>query len=551
MSTRRQKPKDTGRGAGPLPQEPRAVRLRRALAPWLLACAAGAAVSLAWPTPDIGPLVFPGVALLLYAVRGLGARRRLLVGWLAGAVAFGTAFYWVYGTMRVMSSLPPAVAALALVLFAAWHGLLFAVFAALAEPVRRWSGGASLLAVPALFALLEWLFPYVFPCYLGYALWRILPLAQLADLTGTPGTTFLVVLVGAALADGAARWRGERWRGLRPLAVAGGLLVAVTVYGVIRIADVQSAPEKGRLRVALVQPNPTVPEKESRVSEVRYRMLQRALDLTEPLVTERGAFDLVVWPEGAFPFYLPDFDGPLEADPLTWQIRAARAVRALPERLGADLVLGGLRRPADDRTRNAVLLLRAGGAPVEIYDKMVLVPFGEYMPLSETFPSLRHRVKGISDFAAGSEYVRFVVHGQSALVTVCYEAILPGFVRRGLAGGGDFVLNVTNDLWFGDTREAALHLMGQVARTIENRVPLVRSTTTGISAFVDATGEVVATAPSFVPALLRGEVVLRDVGSLYRSIGDVFLWVVTAGGAAATTIGWRRRRSAAGEERTA
>lgn len=535
--------------------------IARRIGPWLLAAGSGGAVSLAWAPFHAVPLVFLGMTALLAVTRDVGRGRRFLLAWLAGAIAFGTAFYWVYETMREMSGLSAVLAALAVGLYAALHGLLWAFFALFAEPLRRASAAALprapaalwLVTGPALWVALEWLFPFLFPIYVGYGMWGALPLVQVSDLAGAAGPSFVVLCVAAGLAEAFARWREDagredegrafarsRWRrAWRPLAAAGAVLVGVTLYGVVRIAQVEGAPESARLRVALVQHLPTLAEKRSSDAAVRYHMLQRAIALTEAVASRAGSIDVVVWPEGAFPYYLPDFDDAADRPGRDWRSKGEVAVRSLARAIDTDLVLGSLRR-AGDRTRNAAAFLPKGGGPTAVYDKVVLVAFGEYMPLSDTFPSLRNLVTGIADLQAGEGHAWFRLAGHDALVTICYEAILPGFVRNGLAERGEWILNLTNDVWFGRSRGLDLHLMGQALRTVENRVPLVRATTTGISAFVDATGRLYAHTGKQVLTVLEGDVVLRDVTSVYRAVGDLFLALVVAFAAAVAGIGGRR-----------
>lgn len=509
-----------------------------------LVVVAGAAVSLAWPTPDVWPLAAPGIALLLTAIREQRPRRRLFLGWIGGTVCFAATFYWVYGTAREMSGFSPVLAALTTAAFAMYHGLLWGGLALATEPLRRASGPWQHLTLPALWCVAEWAFPFVFPIFLGYSFWRVPVLLQVSDLTGVYGLSFVVVLVAVALAEVLARPRRASLRALIP---AAAVLAAVLAYGAFRLHDVQTAPARGLVNVALVQPNHTLDEKRSRDARERYGMFQRALDATAG-IRDAAQLDLVLWPEGGFPYYMPDMDGSLEGREGDLRLRAARALRQLVDRIGAPIATGSLRRQ-DQRTRNSLTMVSPGGRPSMRYDKRVLVPFGEYMPLSNVFPSLRRSVKGVSDFDAGERYVRLPVGEFEGLATICYEAIMPGFVHDGLREGGDLLLNVTADLWFGRTRAPWLHLMAQVHRTVEHRVPLVRATATGISALVSDAGVLEATTGLFEEAVLQGAVVVHDVTSPYRAVGDVFLWVVV--GLATVVVAVRRVRRRGDRRNTA
>ena len=531
----------------PWPQK-RWPRLAATLA-WIVA--AGCLVSVSWAPLYFGPAAVLGLWGLLRLVHGRRARARFFWGWLGGAVCFGLTFHWVSLTMQEMSGLSPAVSYAVVGIFGLWHGLLWALFALGVDPLRRWSPkGAAFLTVPTLWALLEGFYPSVFPIYLGYAWGNESAFVQVADLTGIAGPSFFTVLLAHALweltpplaGQENATWRGFRWT---PVVVAGAACVVVFAYGLVRLHQIEGTPATSKLRLALVQPNPTIAEKRSKKPAVRNEMLRRALALTRPLVARRGTLDAVIWPEGAFPWYLPDLDAALANQQQVWRQQGAREIMTLHGQLQRDLVLGSLRR-VDERTRNSAAWVSAAGEPTRIYDKVVLVPFGEYFPGSDWIPALKKAVPGISDLQPGPGPDRFTLAGHSALVTLCYEAIYPGFVRGGLQPEDELILNLTNDVWFGDSRALDLHLMGQVFRAVENRVPLVRATATGISAIVDETGRITQRTKKLELGVLEGVVPLREISSFYRVAGDVFLWVAVGATVLLCCGGVVRRRRRAG-----
>ncbi len=502
-----------------------------------LSVGAGLCAAAAWPSVDIWPLVFLVPTLLLLSIEGLSAGRRFLVGWLGGTVAFSLTFHWVYVTMRDMTSFPWAAAVGALVLFGLAHGLLWALFAWWVGPIRRRLGGAWFFVAAVLWMAMEHVFPFLFPIFLGYALWSSHFMIQAADIVGVPGLTFIIFFAGGGIADDCVRRGASRI----PRYIGVALVVLVALYGWVRPADVLDRSVLHTLDVGVVQPNIQVEEKHSPDALVRYRMLQRAVKQTDALIVAGGEPDLLMWPEGSSPFVQRDFERARRSGRRATSIyeRSAQVFVEQARRARLGLTFGSMRR-VGERTRNAAVFIPSGEGEVLYYDKHLLVPFGETIPFSDTFPSLRGSIPGISDFERGSERVFFPLDEIQALPTICYENIFSGFVRDGLSEGGDMFVNYTNDMWFGDTRALDLHLMAQAIRCVENRVPLVRATGTGVSAFVDATGSVVERSERLVPTFIRGTVEVRDVWSFHRAFGDVFFWLLLAGAVLVLVLRWSR-----------
>ena len=516
------------------------------LRPWLGAAVGGVVVPLGWAPLYLFFLPIVGFYLLLATSAEARAPTRFFAGWLGGAICYGSAFHWVSFTMQEMSGLAPALSYLVVGVFGLWHGLVWGLFALLAEPARRLSPAAALLTLPSLWVLVEAVWPSVFPIYLGYVWGPTSPVVQISDLTGIAGPSFLTMSLAVAGVE-LERRRDAPWRhALRPVLVAAGLLVAAVVYGLARYHQIEGMAPAAELRLALVQPNPSIEEKRSESPVPRNGMLQRTLALTEPFVAQRDEIDAVIWPEGAFPWYLPDLDAALASQERVYRQEGARQVMRLQQRLGKDFVLGSLRRvrspDGTERTRNSAVLVPANGGPTQTYDKVVLVPFGEYFPGSDLIPALKGAVQGISDLQAGDGYGHFALDGHDAFVTICYEAIYPGHVRAGLRDTDELILNLTNDVWFADSRALDLHLMGQIFRAVENRLPLVRATATGISVIVDATGRVLESTKKLELGVLTGTVPLRGAGSLYRRLGELFTWLVVGASVIVCAVGLRQQR---------
>ncbi|HRE89727.1 MAG TPA: apolipoprotein N-acyltransferase, partial [Myxococcota bacterium] len=178
----------------------------------------------------------------------------------------------------------------------------------------------------------------------------------------------------------------------------------------------------------------------------------------------------------------------------------------------------------------------------DIYDKHMLVPFGEFMPFGDTFPKLYQMFPQAGDFTAGSEVKVFEHLGHKIGIMICYEDIMAEFTGKLAELEPNVIINVTNDAWFGRTAEPWLHLALSVFRAVENRLALVRSTNTGISTFIDATGRLESTTRIDDAEVLIGDVALLPGGTLYAAIGNLFVWLLLAGLVAEWFVFRRRQR---------
>jgi apolipoprotein N-acyltransferase len=491
---------------------------------WTLAALFGAlAVILAFPTFGWAAPVLVAWTPLLVLSRVSGWRQRLLFGWLLGFATQVVIFRWIVFTAREMSGLPTIAGVGLLTAFGLWHGLMSGVFLALAEPARRAAAsrrpGFGPLAIAAVYAALEWVWPILFPWGLGHAFWEVGPVMTLAAWTGVPGLSFGVMLISAALA---LAWAQRSTRGLRPAAVALALLMAL---GAGWSWHLGATPPRRVLRVGAIQMNYTLEEKRGATIERRRRLFERFVDQLESMEPDR--YDLLVASEGAYPlFWDLEVDGPEAASGNTLATRATRGVqRAITSGPQAPIIVGGLRRPAGEQLRNSAVHLGPDGHLAGSYDKRILVPFGETMPLGDVFPSLRTAVRGVGDFARGEAPCRFLIAGERVACGICYESIFPGFTRETAQDDAALLVNLTIDVWFGRSTAPWFHLMVQATRAAELGVPLVRSALTGISAIVGPDGVPMALMPLGTAGVLEADVPLRDIVTPYRVVGPVFGWL--------------------------
>ncbi len=518
---------------------------------------AGLMLAVSMPPISWWPLAWLASGLLLLAARGGGARRATALGWLSGTAFYLPVLYWLAPTIVSYTRIGWVTACAIVVLLCAAEACFIAAFTSIVEALAC-RGIARALAAPAVWALIEWsrtFFPVRFP-WVPLATSQVggpLPLVQMVDLTGTYGLSAAIVLVGALLAESCSRttwWRtrengasvavgagqsrrpataghdAERSSGpWAPLAPAAVVILLVVGYGVIRLSMIEARPVRGRVSVGFVQGN--VPQSEKWNPARQDEILSRYLRLSRR-AAERGA-QLIVWPEAAVPFFI-------EHDP-----RRSRIVD-LARDTGAWLLVGspGFRRTEKGfRQLNQAWLIRPDQGLAGSYDKIQLVPFGEYVPFGFLLSWVNKAVEAVGDFGRGHDAIVFSgpPAGNRPVrfgVLICYEGIFPGFTRRFVLGGADLLLNISNDAWYGRSSAPYQHLAMSSLRAVENRVPLVRATNTGISAFVEPTGRIEGRTPLFEESVAVRDVKLRRGSSLYARWGNWFLWLCGLVLAAAT-----------------
>lgn len=514
----------SGRGAVPSSAGRGEVRVRGfRLAPrWLLAGGSGGLLALAFPgTGDQGWLAFIALVPLLLALEGAGWRVAGGLGFLAGLGFWLGTIPWVAPTMSRYGGLPWPLAGVILLGLAGYLALYPAAYAALLARLQIRSGALSVVVAASLWVALEFLRTHLLTGFpwnlLGYSQHRNLPVIQVAAVTGVYGVSFVLVAVNAGLAHAISTSGG--WRQQLP-----GVAVAAGLFG-LSLGYVWAAPSPiaaASIPVALVQGNIDQGVKWDPAWQSTTLGVYR--DLT--LAAAREGPSLVVWPETAVPFFLRE-------DP------RRREIEALAREAGAYLLVGAPDREGR-QTRNSAFLFSPDGREGGRYDKRHLVPFGEYVPLKRLLFFVNVLAGGaIGEFARGGEATVLSTPLGRFGVVICYEAIFPDEVREFFLGGADFLINITNDAWFGRSAAPAQHLAMAVLRAVENRAYLIRAANTGISAIVAPDGRIVRASGLFSPEVLSGAITSRTGVSPYTRFGDLFAWATVAVALAAAMVGLR------------
>jgi apolipoprotein N-acyltransferase len=540
--------------------------MKRSL-PFLLAIVSGLLMALALPVvvPFIslreldprGWLELGAWVALVPVILALDEARRARGAFAFGAVAglayFFAAIHWVSHAMTSFGGLPLWLSVVALTLLVVVMALHWGGALAVAWTLRRRLGWPLRLVLPVVWVAFEYLRNFSLSGFpwgdLGYTQARTLPVAQLAAVTGVYGIAALVVFVNASVT--------EAIRAARAGPLGAALLAAVVVLGSVRLhsvrAEMAAAP---RIRVGIVQPNVDQSIKNrarDHVAEILGRLVPQTV------AADAAGAELVVWPEAAYPMYLPPGLRSLDA-PGSGLPRLSRAhllVGAATVERGEPDARGGPTR----RVTNSVFLVGPALDVLSRHAKVHLVPFGEYVPLARWLTFLRQIVPTFAPISPGegSEPLVFSRPGGPLRIApmICFDAIFPEIARGFARRDADLFVNPTNDAWYGYSSGPYQFLAMVRLRAIETGRPVLRPAWAGVSALLLPSGEVAPGAieigpvdPDLAPdpeepaRLLLAEAPLLRGTTLYTRFGDLFAWCCTLLTAGSLAFAWRSRRGA-------
>jgi apolipoprotein N-acyltransferase len=509
--------------AKPLTEISPAHRMQRCW-PWILPISSGLLQVLIFPLPNWTFLCWVAIAPLLVALVRAGVasngsavvaiRSGFLIGWISGIFFYAGSCYWVYHVMVLYGGLAGPVGAGVLLLFCLYVGLVHGLFGALIALVasRQGWGNRALVLAPFLWVATELFRARVigFPWdLLGTVLVDNLPLSRIATVTGVYGLSFEIMLVNTALV---AILFGRRERRILMLA-AWILLVGTMETG--SYLDGPRVTASGTAR--LVQQN--IPLGVDWNATLYEQTLKDLADISVPKPSEGMPGDplpdLVIWPESPAPFF--SSDSRYRAT-LTNIARDANAY-VLAGSLGTVHGNGNTQQ-----VFNSAELVAPSGEWIARYDKIHLVPFGEYVPFKDLFSFAKKLTMEVGDFVPGTERLVLPVHTFKMGTFICYESIFPDEVRMFAKQGAGLLVNISNDGWFGDTGAPIQHLRMARMRAIENDRWVVRSTNTGVSVSIDPLGRVVQQARRNVRVAVNVPYGIVSSTTFYTRHGDWFAW---------------------------
>jgi apolipoprotein N-acyltransferase len=496
--------------------------LRRGLA-GASAKAGASGILLALSFPQYGHPVLAWVALAPLIVtlferhHGWPAFRRgraVLLGFVAGLVYFGGTVYWTGTVVSQFGGLSAPLGVVVAALLVAYLALFPALFTLCLGWLGAKYGRRAILLAPAVWVTSELARTYFWSGFpwllLGYSQTTVLPIAQFASIVGVFGMSALVAMVSTALAYVVvSRSRGA----IITVAATAAALVTITMWGSSRLENNTLVTQGRRVRVALVQGN--IPQDEKWDERQADNIRNTYLTLTREAAA-KGA-QLVVWPESSTP--LPFMDDKVGGE------RIREAVRET----GIELLLGSDQINHQTKSYyNAAFLVRKDGTVAGVYQKMHLVPFGEFVPLQQLLFFVGPLVEQVGGFTPGPEMVVLpTAHGPIS-TAICYEIVFPRLVGESVSRGSQLLTTITNDAWYGRSSAPYQHFLQAQMRSIEQGRYLARAANTGISGFVDPYGRVLEKTEIFERAILVGEVRLLDGRTIYGRIGDLFAYICAA-----------------------
>ncbi|WP_420264377.1 apolipoprotein N-acyltransferase [Candidatus Magnetominusculus dajiuhuensis] len=475
----------------------------------------GVLLYLSFPMPDISWLAWIALVPLLYAIlNSNGHVYSFKAGVAAGVVYFFLTQYWISHSINNYGHMPLPVSLSVVLLLSLYQSLYTGVFGLMLHLFAKRTKIPIYLSAPSLWVGLEYFrgtlftgFPWSF---LGYTQYKVLPLIQIADITGVYGVSFLIVFFNAAIADFIIKDNSANYplyKKLLPFALFAAIIAFVMAYGYGRLDNNLAV---NPVRVAVIQGNIAQDSKWDK--KLTAEILNSYKTMTQKAA--RDGAKLVVWPESSLPFLFGS-DKILTQDLLSFQ-----------KRLDIHLIFGTdlVRDYVNGRytLTNSAVVLAPTGKILCIYDKIHLVPFGEYVPLRDALFFIDKLVTGIGDFTKGSTLTVAKTPLGAFSAPICYEIAFPELVGAFYRYGGDFIVTITNDAWFGRTSGPYQHFIMAVFRAVENRKPVVRSANTGISGFIDSTGAVAAKTELFTTAVLTRDIYTNPTITFYSLFGSVF-----------------------------
>ncbi len=490
---------------------------------YLKAILSGLLLAFAFPKFNLEFLAWFALVPLLFAIYTGSARRALKLGFVTGLVFYFITLSWVINTLVNYGNIPMVVSWLILSLLVAYLSLYLGLFAYL---INRFSKGHPVnifLLAPVTWTALEYLRSthsiYGFSWQgLGYSQFQSLPVIQMASITGVYGITALIVLVNAGLfvLIHPAFGKYPAWQNFRKRIAVSTLLflLACVGYGKWTLSQV---PVYGipPVQVALIQGN--IPQELKWNPAYRNEVLDRYRNLSFKAAVFKP--DLMVWPEAVTPFFFGR-----DASGTEYVIDTVRQTQT-PLVLGSPALKEN--KPALNKSTpqlyNSAYFLSPQGAKLGRYDKIHLVPFGEFVPFRSILFFIDKMVANIGDFERGDEAKLFQLGDHGFAVSICFEIIFPDLVRQPVKQGASYLVNITNDAWFGRSAASYQHMSMVAMRAVENRVPIVRAANTGISGSVDAYGRIIEATEIFKEDWIIARIHPQTAEpGFYSSYGDIF-----------------------------
>jgi len=469
---------------------------------------------MSFPPFEIHLLAWVSLIPLLFVIKNsTSSKETFLFSGLTGIVFFSLLLYWLNNVTV------PGTIALMLIMT-----MYFAIFGLIAGYVFKYS--MDFLIIPFIWVIMEYLRGHVFSGLpwglLGYSQYKVLKIIQISDITGAYGVSFIIVAFNVAL----FAWLIKSKRKIAYMMIALFFLILSTSYGMYRMDNYRMSTGP---KISVLQGN--IPQLMKWDAGFSRHIVNEYTKLTEEAAKDKP--DLIIWPETSYPYLIEPKNKDNVVD-----------LSSLAEKEGVPLLVGTVYGTME-KYYNSAMLFDSTGKVIDVYKKVHLVPFGEFIPLMKYMSFLKDFIdKPIGSFFRGEEYTLFSVKTQKNTifndvrtrqtafykfgVLICFEDVFPYVTREFVKNGADFIVNITNDAWFGNTAEPRQHLQSSVFRAVENRRAIVRAANTGISCFIDFNGKIGSVLSEggkelFVKGVDTERIDIYQGYSFYTLYGDIFV----------------------------
>ncbi len=487
------------------------------------ACFSGFILTMSFPKISFSLLAWIGLVPLLISISKMNRKQSFYAGLLTGMCHFLSLLYWITPTVQTYGNLPLFLAFPILVLLSFYLSLYLGIFTLIFKSFKQNSILTPFKAA-ALWTGLEYIRSFCFTGFpwgsIGYSQYMQIDLIQVADITGIYGISFLIVLFNSGVCASffMVGFYNKKVRIKKIISLffcIFFIIGAVLIYGKIRLQDIDKAILKApRKNITVVQGNISQHVKWDK--SFKENIVKKYCNLFQNISHNNinETTDLVILPETALPFYYLN------------NKKLSSIVNKCIKKTQTSFLLGS---PAFEYKNNKAIfynrayMINKSGVITGKYDKIHLVPFGEYVPLEDYFFFLGKIITHAGNFSSGEKNIQPLIFKDTNLgVLICFEIIFPELSADIVKNGADILVTITNDAWFGFSSAPLQHFSMSVFRAVENRRALVRSANTGISGFIDPVGRVIQRTNLFKEQVITKSVPCLKLKSFYTYYKDVF-----------------------------
>ena len=474
---------------------------------WKLSVLSGILIGLSYPPSPLGFLAWFGLIPLIHILLNSSIVYSIKWSFITGVIVNGITVYW-FGLNSGAGLVAATVSMVSAVLYLSIFWILFGFLCCWYHKMT----GYGLSILPFLWVSIEYLRslgPLSFP-WINLALTQTfsLPLIQIADVTGSLGISFWIVVLNMIIYTTIISNSSKK----QLLSIGALLLFVIFILGFLRISFIQNINTENKINVSIVQPNidPNLKWEQNFRDKIFSTMdsLHNEAIILDP--------DFILWPEAALPTYLR----------INYSKR--RSILQKVKKSNIPLLTGTPDRIKKEDNQidyyNAAMFIKPDGS-TKMYYKIHLVPFAESIPFSNNFPSLKKLNFGQANFTAGSDYTLFNIDNISFANLICYESSIPNIARKFINLGAKFITIETNDSWCGHSSGVYQHFQIAKMRAVENRTPIARSANTGISALILPTGKVNKKIHFNKQGIILASIPIKNISSFYTKYGDWFAFV--------------------------